>query len=177
MKKGILASLRFWVLSVIMLGGLYTLLMTGIGQLLFPQQVNGSLVMQDGQVVGSALVGQSFKGDQYFSGRDNTITQLSPVSEVEKNKVEARVEQQLKKNPTQQTVPVDLVTAPGSGADPHISVAAAKFQSARIASVRNVSQSQIDHLIERHTETDWLSERQYVNVLLLNTALDNEMAD
>lgn len=101
MKKSILGSLRFLLLSVIVFGGLYTAVVTGIGQLFFSDQANGSQVTRNNQVVGSTLIGQEFKQAQYFSGRSEKVSQLSPVSSEQKNLIDARTKAELAKNPAE----------------------------------------------------------------------------
>ena len=139
MKKSILGSLRFLILSLIVFGGLYTVVVTGIGQLFFSEQANGSQVTVNDQVVGSKLIGQNFDQDKYFSGRSEKVSQLSPVSAEQKQLVEKRTTAELTKNPTEKRVPNDLVTASASGVDPDISLAAAEFQVARIAKESGVT--------------------------------------
>lgn len=172
MKKSILGSLRFLILSLIVFGGLYTVVVTGIGQLFFSEQANGSQVTVNNQVVGSKLIGQNFDQAKYFSGRSEKVSQLSPVSAEQKQLVEKRTAAELTKNPTKKIVPNDLVTASASGVDPDISLAAAEFQVARIAKERGLSQQAIHKVIDEHSQKDWFSERKYVNVLQLNLALD-----
>lgn len=172
MKKSILGSLRFLLLSLVVFGGLYTIAVTGIGQLFFSNQANGSQVTANHQVVGSKLIGQNFEQDKYFSGRSEKVSQLSPVSTEQKRLVEKRTAAELAKNPTESKVPNDLVTASASGVDPDISLSAAKFQAARIAKERGIKQSKIHNIIEENVQKDWFSNRQYVNVLQLNIALD-----
>lgn len=172
MKNSLLGSLKFLILSLVVFGGFYTVLVTGIGQLFFSDQANGSQVTKDNQVVGSKLIGQTFEQDGYFSGRSEKVSQLSPVSSKQKLLIEERVKKQLTKNPTQRNVPNDLVTASASGVDPDISLSAAEFQSARIAKERGLSEGTIHKMINQQAQKDWFSDRYYVNVLQLNLALD-----
>lgn len=172
MKKSILGSLRFLLLSLIVFGGFYTVLVTGIGQLFFSDKANGSQIMADNQVVGSKLIGQKFEQDKFFSGRSDRVSQLSPVSAEQKDLVKERTEAELVKNPTERTVPNDLVTASASSVDPDISLAAAEFQVDRIAKERGITQQKVRRLIEKNVQKDWFSDRHYVNVLQLNLALD-----
>ena len=171
-KKSLFGSLRFLILSLIIFGGVYTVAVTGVGQLFFSNQANGSQVKVEKRVVGSSLIGQEFKQKKYFSGRSEKISQLSPVSSEQKQLVEQRTEIELAKNPSEKKVPNDLVTASASGVDPDISLAAAKFQVARISEERGLSQEKIYELIDDHRQKDWFSDRSYVNVLQLNLALD-----
>lgn len=172
MRNMIVSHLRFLAVNLLVFGGLYTAVATGIGQLLFPAQANGSLIIQDGQVAGSALIGQPFDRPEYFSGRSGNVSQLSPVSGQQHQLVAERTQAELQKNPEETAVPNDLVTASGSGLDPHISAEAAEFQVKRIAAVRQVSEQAIRDIIEKNKQQDWFSNRTFVNVLELNLALD-----
>lgn len=172
MKKTFWASLRFLGISILFFGGVYTLLMTGIGQLFFSYQANGSQITVNEQLMGSSLIGQQFEDNKYFSGRSSEVSQLSPFSEEQGTIVEARISEQLIKNPTKSEVPIDLVTASASGVDPHISISAAKFQIERIAENRNINSKVISDIIVGNSESDLFSNRQYVNIMDLNRALD-----
>ncbi|WP_188205008.1 potassium-transporting ATPase subunit C [Desemzia incerta] len=172
MKKTFFASIRFLGLSIIFFGGVYTLLITGIGQLFFPTQANGSQIMENEQVVGSTLIGQQFEEEGYFSGRSQGVSQLSPFAEEQASLVKERTKAQLAANPTETDVPIDLVTASASGVDPHISMAAAEFQMDRIAEIRNISQEAISAIIKQNSQSDLFSSREYVNIMQLNQALD-----
>lgn len=172
MKRSILSSIRFLILGLIVFGGCYALAITGIGQLLFSDQANGSQVMKDDKVVGSKLIGQTFDQDKYFSGRSEKVSQLSPISEEQIQLVKKRTQAELTKNPTEKAVPNDLVTASASGVDPNISLAAAEFQIPRIANERGVSKQVVHKIINKQVQKDWFSDRRYVNVLQLNLALD-----
>lgn len=167
------ASLRFLLFSLLLFGGVYTLLVTGIGQLLFPNQANGSIVEEDGKIVGSKLIAQPFEGPGYFTGRSSEVSQLSPVSQEQKERVAARTAEAQGADLTGD-VPNDLVTASGSGVDPHISVEAAEFQVSRIADERKLSEATIHDIIDKNSQKDWFSDRKYVNVLALNMALDDQ---
>ena len=184
------------VLFTIITGLIYPLAVTGIAQVLFPRQANGSLVVAGGKVVGSSLIGQVFAEERYFQGRpsatsapdpkDPTKTvdapynaansggsNLGPTSKALIERVKADVEIRKAQNPNAK-VPTDLVTASGSGLDPHISPEAALFQVPRIAKARNLSEDRIRQLVEEHTEGRFLGVlgEPRVNVLLLNLALD-----
>ncbi|MGG5333043.1 potassium-transporting ATPase subunit C [Enterococcus sp. AZ163] len=167
------ASLRFLLFSLLIFGGLYTLLVTGVGQLLFPNQANGSVLEKNGKIVGSELIAQTFEGAGYFTGRSPEVSQLSPVSEKQKELLAARTNEAQKAN-SAVDVPNDLVTASGSGVDPHISFEAAEFQIPRIASERKLSEAAIHDIIEKNSQKDWFSDRKFVNVLALNLALDDQ---
>lgn len=173
MKKSMFSSLRFLILSLLVFGGLYTVLVTGIGQLFFSNQANGSQVTEQGKVVGSKLIGQTFTQPKYFSGRDEKVSQLSSVSSEQGKLVEQRRSAELAKNPSEKKVPNDLVTASASGVDPDISIEAAQFQVARIAKERKTSEKKIHAIIEKNSQKDWFSDRRFVNVLELNLALDS----
>jgi K+-transporting ATPase ATPase C chain len=180
------------VLTVIT-GVIYPLAVTGIAQVMFPNQANGSLIMVDGKVVGSELIGQQFDDPKYFWGRlsatgafpynafnAETLTGSSgsnygPLNPALMDMVQARVDALKAADPGNTApVPVDLVTASGSGLDPHISVAAALYQIHRVAQARGLSEADVKTLVEEYSE-----ERQFgflgeprVNVLKLNLALD-----
>jgi potassium-transporting ATPase KdpC subunit len=166
----------------------YPLVMTGIGQVAFAHDANGSLVDVNGQPVGSALIGQQWTGPQWFYGRPSAVqndaatssgTNLGPRSQQLADDIKARADAILKlESPytpglTTAEVPVDLLTASGSGLDPDISVAAAQFQAPRIASVRGLPLDQVMSLIDAHTADKTLGflGEPRVNVLELNIAL------
>lgn len=172
MKNNILISLRFLFLSVLIFGGLYTVLITGIGQLFFTKQANGNQITINNKVIGSELIGQNYDSPHYFSGRSQDVSQLSPVSITQKKNIQERVSIELEEHPTENSVPIDLVTASASGVDPHISVEAAQFQVARISEEREISPQSIRAIIEKNVQKDWFSDRKFVNVLKLNLDLD-----
>jgi potassium-transporting ATPase KdpC subunit len=180
-------ALTSLVLFTLITGVAYPLLVTGIAQLVFPFQANGSLVVKDGKVVGSALIGQPFDEPRYFWGRPSATSpfaynagassgsNLSPTSPALLAAVQGRVAALRAADPTNQAaVPVDLVTASGSGLDPHISPAAALYQASRVARERQVAPDAMRALIERHTDGRFLGlfGEPRVNVLALNLALD-----
>jgi len=173
MKKTILTSIKGWLIFSIICGVLYTSVVTVIGQVAFPDKANGSLITKqlNNQTVaiGSHLIGQTFTEDRYLHGRASEVSQLSPVSKEQAEKVAQRVE---KNNQTD--IPVDLVTASASGVDPHISVDAAYFQAERIAKARNLTSEQVELIIDKHVKSSiiGLKESKYVNVLEINLALD-----
>ncbi|EQB99692.1 potassium-transporting ATPase subunit KdpC [Photorhabdus temperata] len=169
-------------------GVAYPLLATGLSELMFPYQSQGSMVKQDGQIVGSALIGQPFTKDIYFQGRPsatmdypyNTMlsggNNLAVSNPVLDDEIKRRVEhlRQFNRQPNM-PVPVDLVTASASGLDPHISPAAADFQVQRVADARRLPVKAVKQLIRNNTETppsEFLGE-PVINVLKLNLALDN----
>ncbi|MCC4044520.1 potassium-transporting ATPase subunit C [Enterococcus gallinarum] len=171
MKKILGTQLRFLVISILFFGGLYTAVITGVGQLLFSNQANGSQRIVDGEIIGSTLIGQQFLQPGYFAGRSDAVSQLSPVSAEQETLVSDRKTALQRENQITE-VPVDLVTASASGVDPHITVAAAEVQVPRIAKERNRKESAIRAIIKENTQKDWFSDRTFVNVLELNLALD-----
>lgn len=172
MKNILRAQLSFLFLSILLLGGLYTVAVTGIGQLFFAQQANGSQRVVSGKVVGSSLIGQSFQQAAYFNGRGQDVTQLSPTSSEQKKLVENRMKLAQQSDQTME-IPIDLVTNSASGVDPHISVAAAENQVSRIAKERGQDVAKIRAIIQEKAQKDWFSDRMFVNVLELNLSLDN----
>jgi potassium-transporting ATPase KdpC subunit len=181
-------SFMAMVLFSIILGGVYPLAMAGLGKLLFPKEVSGSLITNtQGEVIGSSLIGQNFQNPKYFFSRPSATSpaynplasggsNLSPTNPQLINAMKARVTVLLAQDSYQkQLIPIDLITSSVSGLDPDISVASAYYQAPRIAKLRNLSIEQVDQLIAGN-----VTERQLgilgeprVNVLKLNMALDN----
>lgn len=185
MKKDLQIAIRFTLVTTVLFGIAYPLVVTGLSQWLFPRQSNGSLLMRDGKIIGSRLIGQTFSSDQYFHGRPSSAgdgydaanssgSNLAPTNHALIERVQADVAKLRAENPSA-PIPVDLVTTSGSGLDPHISPAAAEFQVPRVASARKIPQDSLRALIAKHTEA-----RQFgvfgeprVNVLELNLELDS----
>jgi K+-transporting ATPase ATPase C chain len=168
-------------------GFAYPLLVTGIGRVLFPVQVSGSLVMRDGTAVGSALIGQSFQQPKYFWGRISATAPMpnngsgssgsnfGPTNPALIDAVRARIDALKAADPQNSLpIPVDLVTASGSGLDPHISPAAALYQVTRVARERKLDAFKVRQLVLAHVEGPqwWVFGEARVNVLLLNLSLD-----
>lgn len=187
MSRLIRNALTLLVLMTLITGVLYPLAATGLAQLIFPHQANGSLIVKEGKPVGSSLIGQSFTDAKYFWGRPSATTpqayngvssggsNLGPTNPALTDAVKQRIAALQAADPDNRApVPVDLVTASGSGLDPEISPAAAQYQLARVANARGLSVAQVQALVNLHT-----SGRQFgvlgeprVNVLALNMALD-----
>ena len=181
------ASSLFAVLALLT-GLLYPLLVTGLAQLAFPEQANGSIVEREGVAVGSSLIGQPFQAPGHFWSRpsatspmpDNGLassgSNLGPTNPALVGAVKARVAALRAADPGNLSpVPVDLVTASASGLDPHISVAAARYQVARVARATGLPLARVQALVDRRVEeplAGWLGEAR-VNVLLLNLDLDD----
>ena len=193
----VLRQLRpaFFMLLIftVITGVVYPLVVTGIAQIAFPHQANGSLIIIDGKAYGSELIGQQFDDPKYFWGRlsatgafpynafnAETLTGSSgsnygPLNPALMEMVQARVDALKAADPDNTLpIPVDLVTASGSGLDPHISIAAASYQVHRVATARGLDEAQVKSLVEKYTEGrqfGFLGEPR-VNVLLVNLALD-----
>ena len=188
MIKELGPGFRLTLVFTILTGLLYPAVMTGVSEMIFPKQANGSLVTVNGTVVGSSLIAQGFIKPEYFhprpsaagNGYDPTASSgsnLGPTSQALMTRLQASVVAFRKENPDfTGNIPSDILTTSASGLDPHISPAAAEAQAARVAKARGVSQDQVEPLIAQFTQRpDWgfLGEPR-VNVLLLNIALDQK---
>src|SRR6202012_4356742 len=177
-------AIRFTILTTVLLGILYPLAVTAFGHFFLRSQADGGLIVTNGQVTGSQLIGQNFTGDQYFHGRPSAAgngydaTSSAPSNYAASNqKLISRIDGDVAHYAAEdkgQPVPIDLVTASGSGLDPDISPAAAMFQAARVANARHLPIATVRGLVERRVERrqfGFLGEER-VNVLLLNMDLD-----
>ena len=196
MSNEIRPAIVLIVALTLITGLLYPLAVTGIAQVLFPRQANGSLVERDGKVVGSVLIGQAFTAEGYFHARPSATTKpdandasktvdapynaansggsnLGPTNKALIERVKGDVDKLKAENPRAQ-VPIDLVTTSGGGLDPHISPEAAFFQVPRVAKARNMSEERVRQLVDQHIEgrTLGLLGEPRVSVLALNMALD-----
>ncbi|HZQ75581.1 MAG TPA: potassium-transporting ATPase subunit KdpC [Burkholderiales bacterium] len=187
MVKTTLQSIRALIVFTLITGVAYPLLVTGIAQVAFKHQANGSLIEKDGKVLGSELIGQPFSDPKYFwsrpsatspqpyNGASSSGSNQGPTNPALKEAVEGRVKalRDAGGDPAK-PIPVDLLTASGSGLDPHISPAAADYQVARIAKARSLPEQRVRELVAKHTEGRLLGilGEPVVNVLKLNLALD-----
>lgn len=187
MSKLLRQSFVLLLLMTVITGVLYPLAATGLAQLIFPGQANGSLIVKNGSLVGSVLIGQSFTGPKYFWGRPSATTpnpynatassgsNQGPTNPALTEAVKQRIAALRAADPGNQAlVPVDLVTASGSGLDPEISPAAAQYQLARVARVRGLDPARVQALVNActHGRQFGLFGEPRVNVLELNLALD-----
>ena len=184
MKKHFVTSILMAVVTTVLLGVIYPLLVTGIAQLIFPRQANGSLITANGKLLGSRLIGQPFSSAGYFRSRPSAAgtgydasnsggSNLGPTNKMLIDRMTGDIQKAQAENPKVQ-VPMDLVTTSGSGLDPHISPEAAEFQVPRIAQERKMSEADVRAAIASHTESrqlGFLGEPR-VNVLELNLDLD-----
>jgi K+-transporting ATPase ATPase C chain len=183
MARAMVAGLRMLLVMTVLLGVLYPLAITSVGQLVFAERANGSLVERDGEVVGSSLIGQAFKGPEWFVGRPDAFdptasgpSNLGPTNPELGVAVRDRLDS-VRPAVDANVVPVDAVTGSASGLDPHISPAYARLQAARVAEARGLSLERVRALVDEHTggRTLGFMGEPRVNVLELNLALE-EMA-
>jgi K+-transporting ATPase ATPase C chain len=184
MKKNLLTSVLFTLVTTLIFGIIYPLAVTGLAQILFHDRANGQLIEKNGKLVGSRIIGQTFTGPGYFhsrpsaagTGYDPTASGGSYLAPTNKNlleRTEGDVQKLQAENPNV-PVPVDLVTASGSGLDPDISPAAAEFQISRVAHSRGITEDAVRALVQKHLkgrDLGFLGEPR-VNVLELNLDLD-----
>ena len=196
MLKELRPAIVMMVVFTIITGLAYPLAMTEIAQLVFPRQANGSLIVKDGKVIGSDLIGQNFADAKYFHGRPSATSDTDPgdpsktvpapynaanssgsnagpTSKALIERIQGDVEKLKAENPNA-AIPVDLVATSGSGLDPHITPAAAYFQVPRVAKARALPEARVRELVARHVEGRFLGVlgEPRVNVLQLNMALD-----
>jgi K+-transporting ATPase ATPase C chain len=188
--KNFVTAILMTIVTTILLGLAYPLVVTGLAQVIFPDKANGQLIRSaDGTVIGSRLLGQPFSSPGYFRSRPSAAgangydasassgSNLGPTNQKLIDRVKADVEKLQAENPGK-PVPIDLVTTSGSGLDPHISPAAAEFQVPRVARERGISEDELRQIVVAHTEGrqfGFLGEPR-VNVLELNLDLDNRKA-
>jgi K+-transporting ATPase ATPase C chain len=188
MKQHLVVAIKFTIVTTLVFGLGYPLVVTGLSQWLFPKQANGSLIEKNGQVIGSRLIGQGFSGDKYFHSRpssagngydaaSSSASNLGPTNQQLVDRVNGEVAKLQRENPGV-AVPADLVTGSGSGLDPDISPASAEFQLSRVARVRGMSVEALRTVVAKHTQ-----QRQFgilgeprVNVLELNLELDEKFS-
>lgn len=184
MKKNLLISIWMTLATTVIFGLLYPLAVTGLAKVIFPAKANGELVQRDGTVIGSRIIGQAFTSPAYFHSRPSAAgtgydatsssgSNLGPTNKALIDRVNGEVQKLHAENPAV-PVPVDLVTASGSGLDPDISPAAAEFQIPRVAHERGMSEAEVRAAIARHTagrDLGFLGDPR-VNVLELNLDLD-----
>src|SRR5271166_75269 len=184
MRKNLLIAVLMTIVTTILLGIIYPLVVTGIAQLIFPHKANGQLISQNGKLIGSHIIGQPFAGPGYLHSRPSAAgsgydaansggTNLGPTNRQLIDRVKADVAHLQAENPGQ-PVPIDLVTTSASGLDPDITPAAAEFQVPRLAGERGLSEDQVRQIIRQYTQgrqLGFLGEPR-VNVLEVNLALD-----
>jgi len=187
--RALIVAIRMTIVLTVLTGLIYPIVMTGICHVLLPDQAQGSLIVRNGQVIGSSLIGQNFTAPGYFHSRPSAAgdkgydasassgSNLGPTNKALIEAVKSRLKGVQEENPgaAPAEVPVDLVTASGSGLDPEISPAAAQLQVARVAKARGISEDQVRKLIDQATRDRWMGilGEPGVNVLQLNLALDD----
>ncbi|MBL8067051.1 MAG: potassium-transporting ATPase subunit KdpC [Armatimonadetes bacterium] len=189
--KEVIVAIRVFVVLTVLTGVVYPLVITGVAQAMFPQQANGSLIRQDGRVVGSSLIGRQFDDPKYFWGRPSATSpdpyngtassgsNLGPTNPDLMKAIQGRVDAlRAADSGNDQPIPTDLVTASGSGLDPHVSVAAAEYQIPRIARSRGMKETDVRTLVSKNTHgSDFgVFGERVVNVQELNLDLDRAKA-
>jgi K+-transporting ATPase ATPase C chain len=184
MKKNLITAVLMTLVTTVLFGLIFPLVVTGLAQVLFPKQANGELLSRDGKVVGSKLIGQQFSSPGYFYSRPSAAgtgydagnssgSNLGPTSQTLISRVQGDADRLQAENPGA-AIPMDLLTSSGSGLDPHISPEAAEFQVPRVAKQRGLSEDVVREAVHQHTESrqfGFLGEPR-VNVLELNLTLD-----
>lgn len=197
--KNIIISIKVFIIFSILLGLIYPLAITGIAQIVFPQKANGSLIVENGQVVGSSLIAQKFDNPKYIYPRPSAVnynaagsgaSNFGPTKKKFIEQVKDRIDKEGKKTRRQEgkqfnepslppssppaLIPADMVLSSASGLDPHISIENAELQAKRVARVRGISEEKVDELIKGNTDHNFLGlwGQNGVNVLKLNIALD-----
>jgi potassium-transporting ATPase KdpC subunit len=184
-RKNLIVAVLMTLVTTLLLGVVYPLVVTALAQVLFRDKANGQLIVRDGKVIGSRIIGQAFSSPGYFRSRPSAAgtgydaansggTNLCPTNKKLVDSVKAAVAAAAKENPSA-PVPIDLVTTSASGLDPHISPAAALFQTPRVARERGMPEDELLRLVEAHVEGRQLGflGEPVVNVLELNLALDD----
>jgi K+-transporting ATPase ATPase C chain len=190
MKRELIVTVRMTIATLVLVGLAYPLVVTLVAQVVWPYQANGSLIVVDGQAVGSELIAQAFTNPAYFQPRpsaagadgydatDSSGSNLGPTSKALRDRVAADIARLTRENPQAPgPVPIELVTTSGSGLDPHLSPAAARWQVPRVAAARGLAPAEVDSLVAQHVEGrtfGFLGEPR-VNVLLLNLDLDRRL--
>ena len=185
--RNLVVAVLMTIVTTLLIGVVYPLVVTGLAQLLFPDNANGQLLERDGKVVGSRIIGQGFSSPGYFRGRPSAAgtgydaansggTNLGPTNKKLVDAVASNVAAARKENASA-PVPIDLVTSSASGLDPHVSPASAAFQVLRVARERGVAAADIQRLVDAHTQGRQLGflGEPVVNVLELNLALDAQI--
>lgn len=184
MRSTFLVAIRYTLVTTVLLGVIYPLAVTSLAQLTMPRKANGQLITQNGVVIGSELIGQSFTSDRYFHGRPSAAgngydaansagSNLAESNSALTDRIHAAVAAYQKQNPGK-SVPVDLITTSASGLDPDVSPAAALYQVHTVAAARHLSEDTVRQLVENHIQgRQWgVFGEPRVNVLALNLALD-----
>ena len=186
MKRNLWISVLMTIATTVLLGLIYPLVVTGLAQVIFPHKANGQLIVKDGRVIGSSIIGQGFSGPQYFHSRPSAAgngydaansggSNFGPTNQKLLDRVKTDVTAAQAENPDA-PVPIDMVTTSASGVDPHITPANADFQLPGVANARGITVDQLRTIIAKHTEArefGMLGEAR-VNVLELNLDLDQQ---